>query len=56
MYVESWDSFLQQAEDLYLANPLRTRYSIKYRHCDGKLVLKVTDDYTVGGAIVSCGR
>ncbi|KAK6164556.1 hypothetical protein DH2020_001420 [Rehmannia glutinosa] len=21
-----------------------TRYSMKYRHCDGKLVLKVTDD------------
>uniref|UniRef100_A0A453RAL2 Signal recognition particle 9 kDa protein n=1 Tax=Aegilops tauschii subsp. strangulata TaxID=200361 RepID=A0A453RAL2_AEGTS len=22
----------------------RTRYCMKYRHCDGKLVLKVTDD------------
>lgn len=39
--------FLQQAEELYLANPLKTRYTTKYRHCDGKLILKVTDDVTV---------
>lgn len=25
----------------------QTRYSMKYRHCDGKLVLKVTDDKEV---------
>ncbi|CAK9151512.1 unnamed protein product, partial [Ilex paraguariensis] len=24
-----------------------TRYAMKYRHCDGKLVLKVTDDKEV---------
>ncbi|CAK9173795.1 unnamed protein product [Ilex paraguariensis] len=23
---------------------MQTRYAMKYRHCDGKLVLKVTDD------------
>lgn len=44
MYVEDFDSFLQQAEDLFRSSPLDTRYCIKYRHCDGKLVLKVTDD------------
>lgn len=53
MYIESWDSFYQQAEELYLQNPLLTRYVTKYRHCDGKLVLKVTDDKTVGGRGVS---
>lgn len=47
MYIENWESFYQQAELLYKANPLRTRHSIKYRHCDGKLVIKVTDDNTV---------
>lgn len=26
----------------------QTRYVIKYRHCDGKLELKVTDDHVVG--------
>ena len=25
----------------------QTRYVMKYRHCDGKLVLKVTDDKVV---------
>ena len=24
--------------------PEKVRYTMKYRHCDGKLVLKVTDD------------
>lgn len=44
MYIDSWDSFYHQAEELYKKNPLKTRYVTKYRHCDGKLVLKVTDD------------
>jgi hypothetical protein len=47
MYIENLDSFVQQAEDLYRGDPLKTRYVMKYRHCDGKLVLKVTDDTTV---------
>jgi signal recognition particle subunit SRP9 len=47
MYLESIDSFVQQAEELYKADPLKCRYTMKYRHCDGKLVLKLTDDTTV---------
>lgn len=47
MYIDNWDSFYQQAEELYRSNPLKTRYVTKYRHCDGKLALKVTDDRTV---------
>ena len=46
MYLETVESFLVQAEDLFRTNPLQTRYSIKYRHCDQKLVAKVTDDVT----------
>lgn len=49
MYVESFESFAAQAEALWRAAPLRTRYVMKYRHCDGRLVLKVTDDATVRG-------
>lgn len=44
VYVEDFESFMQQAEELYRCSPLDTRYSIKYRHVDGKLVFKVTDD------------
>ena len=47
MYLESLDAFVERAEELFKANPLKTRYVMKYRHCDGKLVLKVTDDDTV---------
>jgi signal recognition particle subunit SRP9 len=47
MYISDFEQFLQEAEDLYKARPLATRYCIKYRHCDSKLVLKVTDDVKV---------
>ncbi|KAI3435566.1 hypothetical protein D9Q98_001631 [Chlorella vulgaris] len=46
MYIENWDSFYVQAVDLYHNSPLKTRFTTKYRHCDGKLILKVTDDAT----------
>mmetsp|Transcript_30648 Transcript_30648/g.66906 ORF Transcript_30648/g.66906 Transcript_30648/m.66906 type:complete len:108 (-) Transcript_30648:335-658(-) len=44
MLIESWDEFFQQVEALFRAEPLRTRMMTKYRHCDGKLEIKVTDD------------
>mmetsp|Transcript_18720 Transcript_18720/g.56641 ORF Transcript_18720/g.56641 Transcript_18720/m.56641 type:complete len:119 (+) Transcript_18720:378-734(+) len=44
MYVEHWESFQHQAEELFRARPLHTRYVLKFRSSDGKLVLKVTDD------------
>jgi hypothetical protein len=47
VFVEDFEVFIQEAEELYRSNPLATRYCIKYRHCDGKLVLKVTDDVKV---------
>ncbi|KAL6053115.1 Signal recognition particle protein [Balamuthia mandrillaris] len=46
VYISSWDSFYEAAEALYTKEPTRTRYVIKYRHNEGKLVLKVTDDNT----------
>eukprot|EP01024_Parvocaulis_polyphysoides_P007817 TRINITY_DN12302_c0_g1_i1.p5 TRINITY_DN12302_c0_g1~~TRINITY_DN12302_c0_g1_i1.p5 ORF type:complete len:105 (+),score=12.98 TRINITY_DN12302_c0_g1_i1:74-388(+) len=47
VYIKSWDDFYSQAEVLFRQNPVQTRYMVKYRHCDGKLVLKVTDNTTV---------
>ncbi|KAF9579075.1 Signal recognition particle protein [Lunasporangiospora selenospora] len=44
--IQSWDEFQKAAEELYAMEPLRTRYVAKYRHVEGKLVLKVTDDRT----------
>ena len=48
MYIEEWDSFYQQAEALFIADPLKTRLVLKYSHSKAKLTLKVTDDRTVG--------
>lgn len=44
--VESLQSFAEQAEAIYAASPLKTRYIIKYNHSKGKLTLKVSDDVT----------
>ena len=46
--MENFESFALQAEALYRQNPRKARFVTKYRHRDGKLVLKVTDDATVG--------
>mmetsp|Transcript_7344 Transcript_7344/g.17651 ORF Transcript_7344/g.17651 Transcript_7344/m.17651 type:complete len:111 (-) Transcript_7344:90-422(-) len=43
-HVKTWDEFVTRAEAMFRASPSKTRYCVKYRHCDGKLVLKVTDD------------
>ncbi|KAK2458900.1 signal recognition particle 9 kDa protein [Trifolium repens] len=44
VYITSWDEFLDRSIHLFRADPDYTRYVMKYRHCDGKLVLKVTDN------------
>ncbi|XP_072972823.1 signal recognition particle 9 kDa protein [Typha angustifolia] len=44
VYIVSWDEFVDRSVQLFRANPQLCRYAMKYRHCDGKLVLKVTDN------------
>lgn len=55
MYIEEFNTFYQQAEELFRKAPLRTRYQIKYKHKEGKLVLKVTDDFVVSTPAPSLG-
>ncbi|KAI9098053.1 signal recognition particle, SRP9/SRP14 subunit [Phlyctochytrium arcticum] len=43
VYIEVWDQYQEEVEKLYLGAPFKTRYVSKYRHTDGKLVLKVTN-------------
>nr|XP_024393966.1 signal recognition particle 9 kDa protein-like isoform X2 [Physcomitrium patens] len=47
VYIENWDDFQARSSALFRSDPVATRYVMKYRHCDGKLVLKVTDDKVV---------
>ncbi|KAF5741102.1 signal recognition particle 9 kDa protein [Tripterygium wilfordii] len=44
VYVTSWEEFVERSVELFRSDPESTRYSMKYRHCDGKLILKVTDN------------
>lgn len=43
-FVESWEEFEKAAERLYLQDPMKVRYSTKYDHSVGCLVVKMTDD------------
>ncbi|KAH7661327.1 Signal recognition particle SRP9 subunit protein [Dioscorea alata] len=44
VYIASWEEFVERSIQLFRADPQSSRYLMKYRHCDGKLVLKVTDN------------
>ncbi|KAM4040750.1 signal recognition particle 9 kDa protein [Anomaloglossus baeobatrachus] len=43
-YYRTWEEFTRAAEKLYQADPMKARVTLKYRHCDGSLRMKVTDD------------
>merc|ERR1712190_152283 len=44
VYLEDFEEFQAAAQSLFKSSPLRTRYLSKYRHCDSKVILKVTND------------
>ncbi|XP_069092291.1 signal recognition particle 9 kDa protein [Pleurodeles waltl] len=43
-YHQTWEEFSRAAEKLYQTDPMKVRVVLKYRHCDGNLCIKVTDD------------
>ena len=42
-----WDEFAAKAEEMARRNPLHTRYVVKYKHAEGKMTLKATDNEEV---------
>mmetsp|Transcript_61908 Transcript_61908/g.128071 ORF Transcript_61908/g.128071 Transcript_61908/m.128071 type:complete len:115 (-) Transcript_61908:39-383(-) len=44
VYIENLENFMEAARELFMNSPEKSRYVIKYRHTDAKLVVKVTDD------------
>ncbi|KAJ3712488.1 signal recognition particle, SRP9/SRP14 subunit, partial [Lentinula raphanica] len=44
VYINSWQDYQDAAEDLYQKSPFKTRYCVKWKSSEGKLVLKITDD------------
>ncbi|KAJ3817468.1 hypothetical protein F5880DRAFT_1706047 [Lentinula raphanica] len=47
VYINSWQDYQDAAEDLYQKSPFKTRYCVKWKSSEGKLVLKITDDVSV---------
>lgn len=47
VYIESWDAFETAAEDMYMANPMNCRYTMKYIHSKNHLLVKITDNVKV---------
>lgn len=43
-YINNWDEFTKAAQGLYIDDPMKCRFVLKYRHNDGKLVCKLTDN------------
>ncbi|EPQ55719.1 signal recognition particle, SRP9/SRP14 subunit [Gloeophyllum trabeum ATCC 11539] len=46
VYISSWQEYQEAAEALYAKSPNTTRYVVKWRALEGKLVLKITDNVT----------
>jgi len=44
VYIHSWQDYSDAAEALYKKSPNNTRYCVKWKSSEGKLVLKITDD------------
>ncbi|KAF9072397.1 signal recognition particle, SRP9/SRP14 subunit [Rhodocollybia butyracea] len=44
VYINSWQEYQDAAEALYMKSPHTTRYCVKWKASEGKLVLKITDN------------
>ncbi|KAG8263176.1 Signal recognition particle protein [Homalodisca vitripennis] len=44
MYLTTWDEFEKAAQNIYLKDPSRARYTMKYLHSKNLLCIKMTDD------------
>lgn len=42
--LKSWEEFEKAAERLYLQDPSKVRYTMKYVHSKNHLILKMTND------------
>ena len=45
MRIKDLSEFIQKSQDMMLKFPERTRFSLKFRNVDKKIVLKVTNDF-----------
>lgn len=51
-YIKTWEDFEKAGERLYLQEPTKVRYTMKYTHSKNQLVLKMTDDVVVSLVLI----
>eukprot|EP00045_Choanoeca_perplexa_P005422 m.45901 g.45901 ORF g.45901 m.45901 type:complete len:88 (+) comp13110_c0_seq5:100-363(+) len=44
VYIKDWTEFCEAAEEMFQADPEKTRYLTKYRRRDKQFILKVTNN------------
>lgn len=42
--IENWDEFAEKAKSMLNKDPINCRVTLKYRHNDGKIKIKATDN------------
>lgn len=42
--IDNWDEFAEKASEIYRNDPINSRFTMKYRHKDGKLNINATDN------------
>lgn len=47
VFLKDWEDFEIAAESMYQQNPSQCRYTMKYTHQKGQLLLKLTDNVKV---------
>lgn len=50
VFLHDWEEFEHAAETMYQQSPEQCRYTMKYTHKKGQLVLKLTDNVKVSAA------
>lgn len=51
-YIKTWEDFEKAGERLYLQEPTKVRYTMKYTHSKNQLILKMTDDVVVSLVLI----
>lgn len=47
VFLKDWDDFEIAAESMFMQNPGKCRFTLKYMHSKGQLLLKFTDNNKV---------
>lgn len=56
VFVKNWEDFEIAAENMYMANPQNCRYTMKYVHSKGHILLKMTDNVKVRNIKEKCKK